>query len=222
MPYFKIKWAQHPALKHILKQHRTDRQWRHLAQNQRCKREAQIQEPAATANLVTAGVCRGKAVTVLSPLLLHYKEQRLQIVDCSGKGQQLENRVDISLQVGWQYQGFLLLPEVKKETKLYIENEMWIHCSHYLKGNWASERNNNQFIYLLGVQAENLARSKSDFPPTDLIPLSLKQTGQRIPRSYLPFQNNPYSTTVHAYYTKWAVSLCCSHIWLNQNAIIAT
>lgn len=54
----------------------------------------------------------------LSSLLLHYKEQRLKIVACSGKGQQLENRVEISLEEGRQDQGILLLLEVKKETKL--------------------------------------------------------------------------------------------------------
>lgn len=77
-------------------------------------------------------------MTPLSSLLLHYKEQRLKIVACSGKGQQLENRVEISLEEGRQDQGILLLLEVKKETKLYRENEMCIHCYHYRKD--SSER----------------------------------------------------------------------------------
>lgn len=91
--------------------------------------------PAATPNLVTTGACEGKEVSPLSPLLLHYKEQRLEIAVCSGKEQQLENRVEISLRAGRQGRGILLLLQVKKETKLYTENEMCIRCYHYLQGN---------------------------------------------------------------------------------------
>lgn len=77
-----------------------------------------MQIPTATPKLVTTGTWRGTDVTPLSSLLLYYKEQRLKIVACSGKGQQLENRVEISLEEGRQDQGILLLLEVKKETKL--------------------------------------------------------------------------------------------------------
>lgn len=124
-------------------------------------------------------------MTPLSSLLFHYKEQRLKIVACSGKGQQLENRVEISLEEGRQDQGILLLFEVKKETKLYRENEMCIHCYHYLKDSskrW--EKNSIQFTFWESKQ-KNLV--KMIFFPTDLTPPTLKHTDQQTACSCLPF-----------------------------------
>ena len=149
---------------------------------------------------------RRKEATVLSPLLLHYKERRLEIVDCSGKGQQLENRVDISLQAGWQDRGILLLPGVKKETKLYTENEMCIHCYHYLKGNWASERTTVSLSTFWESKEKNWHPVKVIFF-SPYRPLPLKHTGQVIPGSYLSYQNSPYSPTMCAYYKNRSMPL---------------
>lgn len=121
-------------------------------------------------------------MTPLSPLFLHYKEQRLEIIVCSGKGQQLENRVEISLPVRRQDQGILLLLEVKKETKLYTENEMCIHCYHFIKGNL-------EFQKEPAVSAEKNRHLVKVifFFPADIPPPLLNHTSQQTPSSCLPF-----------------------------------